>query len=316
MNPNPRRKRLEIEEVGEVTIVRLADKKILDEQNIQRIGDELFALIDKHGKKKILIDFSGVEHLGSAANGKLITLAKKVQNVKGKLAFCGIDPEIYEVFEITKLDKFFGIRVIRDPIDSAPDWLAFFRRHVVYSCPTPGCSGSTRSPDHRLQHFRFEADRCPVCGLVYRPALYSVPLAGEAVGPVLELSLPTYEREAVHADLDDRMSVLEVRGRLDLFAFDALKRIWELLPLPQRILFDLNQTTEISERAARAVVDLALREGQGPMAILADNNHDEQADRFGNRFPRFRELAAVLDTFVPRDGDVLGRPMIRIHIEE
>src|SRR4051812_5083467 len=105
MNPTPRRRRLEIEEVGEVTLVRFVDRKILDEQNIQIIGEQLFSLVDEFGKKQILLDFSRVEYLSSAANGKFITLAKKVHAVKGKLAFCGIDPALYEVFEITKLDK-------------------------------------------------------------------------------------------------------------------------------------------------------------------------------------------------------------------
>jgi anti-anti-sigma regulatory factor len=36
-------------------------------------------------------------------------LNKKVQVAKGKLILCNIDPQIHEVFEITKLDKFFKI---------------------------------------------------------------------------------------------------------------------------------------------------------------------------------------------------------------
>src|SRR5262249_2925583 len=122
---NPQRKRLEIEEVGDVTVVRLLDKKILDEQNIQIIGDLLFRLVDEEGRKQILLDFSRVEYLSSAANGKLITLNKKLQRVQGKLALCGINPQINEVFEIIKLDKFFGYSSRSDPMSSAPKWLWF-----------------------------------------------------------------------------------------------------------------------------------------------------------------------------------------------
>jgi anti-sigma B factor antagonist len=35
-------RRLDIEEIGGVTVARFVDKKILDESNIQLIGNELF----------------------------------------------------------------------------------------------------------------------------------------------------------------------------------------------------------------------------------------------------------------------------------
>src|SRR6266702_6832655 len=105
MNPQPRRRRLELEDVGEVTVVNFVDKKILDEQNIQIIGEQLFDLVDNQGKKKILLNFGNVEYMSSAALGKLITLNKKVQTAGGRLVLCNIDPQIREVFEITKLDK-------------------------------------------------------------------------------------------------------------------------------------------------------------------------------------------------------------------
>jgi anti-sigma B factor antagonist len=99
---------LEVEDIGDVTVVNFVDKKILDEQNIQTIGEQLFSLVDEVGRRKILLNFSNVEYLSSAALGKLITLNKKLQG-SGKLILCCIDPKIFEVFEITKLDKFFKI---------------------------------------------------------------------------------------------------------------------------------------------------------------------------------------------------------------
>jgi anti-sigma B factor antagonist len=107
-------RRLDIEEVGDVTIARFVDKKILDENNIQIIGNQLFGLIEEDGRKKILLDFSNVEYLSSAALGKLITLNNKAKTAKGKLRLCGIRPDIYEVFAITKLNTVFDIKPDRD----------------------------------------------------------------------------------------------------------------------------------------------------------------------------------------------------------
>ncbi len=102
-------RRLELEEVGDVTVAKFTDKKILDEGNIQIIGNQLFALIEE-GRQKIVLDFSNVEYLSSAALGKLITMDKKVKAAKGKLRLCAIRPDIYEVFAITKLNKLFDMK--------------------------------------------------------------------------------------------------------------------------------------------------------------------------------------------------------------
>ena len=103
-------RRIDIEDVGDVTVARFIDKKILDETNIQIIGNQLFGLVDEDGRKKIVLDFTNVEYLSSAALGKLITMDKKVKGAKGKLRLCSIRPDIYEVFAITKLNKLFDIR--------------------------------------------------------------------------------------------------------------------------------------------------------------------------------------------------------------
>jgi anti-sigma B factor antagonist len=105
----PRRQRLVVEDIGDIAVVSFVDKKILDEQNIQLIGDDLFRLVDELGRRKILLNFANVEFLSSAALGKLIRLHQKLQGVGGKLILCGISKGIMEIFELTKLDKMLTI---------------------------------------------------------------------------------------------------------------------------------------------------------------------------------------------------------------
>jgi anti-sigma B factor antagonist len=110
MSSQPSRKRrVEVEDIGDIAVVNFLEKKILDEQSIQMIGDDLFRLVDELGRRKILLNFGNVEFLSSAALGKLITLHRKVQGVNGKLVLCKIAKDIYEVFKITKLDKILTI---------------------------------------------------------------------------------------------------------------------------------------------------------------------------------------------------------------
>ena len=91
------RNRIDVSDVGEVSVVQFKDRKILDESNIQEMGRELFELIEQK-RAKILLNFMNVEFLSSAALGKLITLDKKLKAAKGQLKLSNIRPEIYEVF--------------------------------------------------------------------------------------------------------------------------------------------------------------------------------------------------------------------------
>jgi anti-sigma B factor antagonist len=109
MSSPPRRRRLEVEDIGDVTVVNFTDRKILDEQNIQIIGEQLFSLVDEMGRRKILLNFGNVEYLSSAALAKLVNMHKKVQAVGGRLILCNIASQIKEVFEITKLNKLISI---------------------------------------------------------------------------------------------------------------------------------------------------------------------------------------------------------------
>jgi anti-sigma B factor antagonist len=103
-------RRIDVSKLGDVTIVRFLDKKILDEAGILELGAELFGLVELENRKSLLLNFAGVEFLSSAALGKLITLDRKVKSNKGRMKMSNIRPEILEVFQITKLNRIFDIR--------------------------------------------------------------------------------------------------------------------------------------------------------------------------------------------------------------
>jgi anti-sigma B factor antagonist len=106
--PSP--SRLETNESAAITVVRFKDQKIIDPETIQELGQELFDLIDKDQRQKIILNFSLVEFLSSAALGKLITFEKKAKRAGAQLILTDISPEIFPVFAITGLDKLFKIK--------------------------------------------------------------------------------------------------------------------------------------------------------------------------------------------------------------
>ncbi|HYE62528.1 MAG TPA: STAS domain-containing protein [Phycisphaerales bacterium] len=105
----PPESRIRVKRINDVTQVEFLDRNILDEGNIQVIGDEIAALVDATPNPKLLLSFANVEHLSSAALGTLITINNRVKQRQGQLRLSNIDPQIYEVFTITRLNKLFSI---------------------------------------------------------------------------------------------------------------------------------------------------------------------------------------------------------------
>ena len=102
--------RIQVTEIDNVAVVRFVDRKILDELIIQDLGQELFGLVEQENRRHILLNFTNVEFLSSAALGKLISLHKKVERAEGVLKLTNIRPEIYDVFTITRLNEKFEIK--------------------------------------------------------------------------------------------------------------------------------------------------------------------------------------------------------------
>lgn len=103
--PEPRRRRLEVEHIGDLTVVKFADRRVLDDQDAQLVTEQLFGLVDELGRRKVLLNFGNVEHLSSPFLGRLLTLNKKLQSVGGRLTLCNVEPVLMKVFEITGLDR-------------------------------------------------------------------------------------------------------------------------------------------------------------------------------------------------------------------
>ena len=105
----PEESHLAVKDTGGVCVVEFADRKILDELSITEIQDELTDLVRDQQGVKLLLHFGAVEHMSSAALAMLINLNEQIKGVEGVLKLSDINPQIYEVFKITRLNKLFEI---------------------------------------------------------------------------------------------------------------------------------------------------------------------------------------------------------------
>lgn len=101
--------RISVEYADKAAIVTFTDEKILEEKDIQAIGESIMSVIDQAEQVNLILDFRDVRFLSSAVLGLLIRVSKRVYERDGQLRLCNIDPKIHEIFKITRLNKIFDI---------------------------------------------------------------------------------------------------------------------------------------------------------------------------------------------------------------
>ena len=98
---------LNIQTFKDATVVNFGATTILDTSLIERIGQELYKLVEVLDKRKIVLDFAEVKFLSSSALGMLLNLRSKAASAKGQVVICGLRDDLHKVFKITRLDKLF-----------------------------------------------------------------------------------------------------------------------------------------------------------------------------------------------------------------
>ena len=107
-------KQIDTETIGKIFVATLKKHRVMDPIEIEELGNELQELCDSNPGGTFVIDLMKVEFLSSAVLNRLIVLDKNVKSNEGILAFCGLNPAVFEVFTITKLDLLFKIFETRD----------------------------------------------------------------------------------------------------------------------------------------------------------------------------------------------------------
>jgi len=103
-----------IQTMWDVTVVDFQEARILEAQQIEAIGRELYRLVDEMDRKKLILDFAKVQFLASAAIGMLMNLHKKTTANKGTFVICSLRRELMKVFEIMQLTKVFKFAANED----------------------------------------------------------------------------------------------------------------------------------------------------------------------------------------------------------
>lgn len=97
---------ISVEEHGKATVVKLAGHMghvSIDEFN--RVLEECLA----RGARDIVLDMGRMDYISSAGLRCLFNLVTQVNNLKGKLILCSMQPEVRQVFDVSGFTSFFSI---------------------------------------------------------------------------------------------------------------------------------------------------------------------------------------------------------------
>lgn len=99
---------IHVSERSGVKLVRMRTEALRTEGEVDALGRSLMGLAEVPGAR-VVLSFLGVKHLTSLVLGRLIHVHKRLAESGGELRLADIDPQLFEIFTITRLDRLFKI---------------------------------------------------------------------------------------------------------------------------------------------------------------------------------------------------------------
>lgn len=91
---------------GEFTVVQMEGR--LDAETAADFETEVCGLLDA-GALGFILDFQALSYISSIGLRAILTCAKKIKVVNGKLALCGLTGGVLQVIEMSGFDTFLNI---------------------------------------------------------------------------------------------------------------------------------------------------------------------------------------------------------------
>jgi len=98
-----------VERHGSEVTVDLSALRVLDEGAVQEIREPLLLIAEKESHGTLSLNFKGIEYITSSMLETLIHVHRKLKAGGGRLVLSHLQPQVHEVFEVTKLHELFEI---------------------------------------------------------------------------------------------------------------------------------------------------------------------------------------------------------------
>lgn len=94
------------EKINDVEVLKLEGR--LDASSTKYIKEKV-ALLTKENRVKIVIDMGGIDFIDSSGFGTLLTSLRSVSKLGGDIKISALKAHVRAYFELTGLDRIFGI---------------------------------------------------------------------------------------------------------------------------------------------------------------------------------------------------------------
>jgi anti-sigma B factor antagonist len=98
-----------VEYIDSITIVTFTSDRLVDQPDIKAVEESILRLIADTGPTYLVLDFTKIAFLSSAALGALIKILSAVNKRNGEMRLCAVDDKVAQIFKITRLNKVFDI---------------------------------------------------------------------------------------------------------------------------------------------------------------------------------------------------------------
>jgi len=102
-----------VRQSGKHTVIEFQTPSLMTPQDLERVGSQLFRMVDEEKRTRVVLDFGKVKYLSSQAIGIILTLNKKLTGgaAGGEgLVLCGVGPQLMQLLKITRLDRILTIK--------------------------------------------------------------------------------------------------------------------------------------------------------------------------------------------------------------
>jgi anti-sigma B factor antagonist len=285
--------------VGDVLILDLDGRITLGEGSVWLRSSVRDALGE--GKRNILLNLSRVNYIDSSGVGELDSAVNTTRNQGGSLRLVGLTRKVHDLLQITKLFLYYDVFG-----DEKSAIESFSAPPVHCCCPLCGYTSGPPAPSGKFVRWQRQVCRNARCEAEFTAHL----LSSETRARVWTVFIQTYKDEYFEIQTG-RPFVVKIVGRLDMFSAPTVRKAWEAIPVPRRVLFDLSSTTEIDDAGREALVDLiAKRENDARLVVVLGGLSSEQRSKFPSDSCFCQSRATALSEL----GDVSDTPPLQVGV--
>lgn len=100
-----------VQQVENFTVIEFQTPSLMEPGELEKIGTELYRLIEEEDRRRIILDFEKVKYISSQAIGIIMAMRKKMAALKHtKLVLCSVSPALQQLLKITGLDKLLTVK--------------------------------------------------------------------------------------------------------------------------------------------------------------------------------------------------------------